>query len=359
MAQRNKWYYSIFIFFLCVMIALVIWLVISVTNLWSYENKPSSGDCLTFYGTLIGAIITVLALCVTIFFTYKNTNKQLIEQKKNLMIQFKKELINKKYEALMDKALEVRNLVLLKNLGDLTMESIPIFLSKLEDKLELCELEIYKLNLKAKSEGIYKDLLAFWENSKLKLTVINKEINEALKECKEYNDDLSLFIKDYSHVLENYSKISEDEEVIEQNKKRGSIKSKLISIGRHIKKFYEKYNLANDIAKINFEDFTEKCTNFAEKKDIPEILEDLSNNLVSNKDDYKKNYEVIFSGIFNILNRIIEFEVSEEVHRESEQNLYNKKNENNGFGANVRSFFRKKEKTNIYDKDMQIPGQSA
>lgn len=73
----------------------------------------SASDWLSFYGTLLGALTTVVALIVTIRFTAHQNIQELRNQKRTLIAEYKKTELLKAHEEMKQYALKIKKLYLL------------------------------------------------------------------------------------------------------------------------------------------------------------------------------------------------------------------------------------------------------
>lgn len=78
----------------------------------------NAGDALAFYGTVLGAFVTVIALVTTIFFTNQQNRKSELFQRNMIIADNKKVLLDDKYEKIITWINKVRAVVLLEVLED-------------------------------------------------------------------------------------------------------------------------------------------------------------------------------------------------------------------------------------------------
>ncbi|NMA48268.1 MAG: hypothetical protein GX947_00620 [Tissierellia bacterium] len=243
-----------------------------------------SGDALTFYGTVLGSIVTVIGLITTIIFTNKQNRQSEIFQRNMIIADNKKVLLEEKYENILNWIYNIKEVVLLEVLeGEGFLDKI--FNNSLNNFLEKV-LECYKyLNSQVDvKEGIDKE---FYDESKDRLMGIlykfkdlSCRIEKAENDMEEYQERKEQYRSspDYINDKINHAMKQPSNRKFDENKFFNEGKGEPKSIKNIYKEFRDE--LKQDKGKYN-DNYTllfNKCIEYKkdEKLKIIESLYDFS-----------------------------------------------------------------------------------
>lgn len=116
---KKWWVYTVVIIITVIIIPFLINIAFKVSSgydLLIAEWDP--GDALSFYGTVLGSIVTVIGLITTIIFTNKQNRQSEIFQRNMIIADNKKNLLEEKYEKIFNWIYNIKEVVLLKVLED-------------------------------------------------------------------------------------------------------------------------------------------------------------------------------------------------------------------------------------------------
>ncbi len=116
---KKWWVYATVIIITVIIIPLLINIAFKVSS--GYDlliAEWGAGDALSFYGTVLGSIVTVIGLITTIIFTNKQNRQSEIFQRNMIIADNKKVLLEEKYEKIFNWIYNIKEVVLLEALED-------------------------------------------------------------------------------------------------------------------------------------------------------------------------------------------------------------------------------------------------
>lgn len=275
---KKPWYKKWWVYTLAFIVAFIILPFFinlafkSTSSLDFLVAQWNAGDALTFYGTVVGAFVTVIALITTIVFTNEQNRKSELFQRNTIIADNKKVLLDEKYEKIINWISSIKEVVLLEVLKDenfwdkLFNKAINSFPEKLTECFKyMCAQDGLK-------DGLEKE---FYKESIIIVNSIISGFTNLVEKIEKAENDIKIYKKQKEQFDQSFNKFEHRiKQVLNQNSNQ---------------------NVENDTV-----------FNVEEPKSEDEIFEDFISELTQNKEAYKDDYILLF-------NKYMEYKKNEKI----------------------------------------------
>lgn len=265
-----------------------------------YITVWSADVALTYFGTIIGALVTVVALIVTIYFTNKTNREEREYQNQKVILDIKKERLLQKQEDYLEVVSNIKQIILLENKEESIFEKIFVNASanslaqKFIDAMKVCEYQYSRNEMTDRSRE-------FWKENQLILTDYMKLLSDYYKSEEEYNKQRKELsekegkIKPVIELSKKYKQLQQRKNELQKAKRDKTQIESLIAAKSSI-----------EIAQLESQVNLEMSLNKVTKRDLEKFIDYVSPKIPSESEVYHTFYEKLIRKLKNIEDPYIE-----------------------------------------------------